>query len=50
MNQKQKDMLDYMREVVRQEDDYFFEAWKLVEWHVLDALGDVNQEENINES
>lgn len=40
MNDKQKEMLVYMQEVINQEDEYFFEAWKAVEMFVLDALAD----------
>jgi len=33
-------MLAYMKEVVDQEDVYFYEAWKQVEQFVLEALED----------
>lgn len=45
LNQRQIDMLTYMKEVVNQEDLHFFEAWKLVEYYVLEALEDVEDEE-----
>lgn len=40
MNELQKHMLAYMKEVVDQEDVYFYEAWKQVEQFVLEALED----------
>ena len=45
MNEIQKHMLDYMKEVVDQEDIYFYEAWKQVEQFVLEALEDSNEKE-----
>lgn len=45
MNEIQKHMLTYMKEVVNQEDIYFFEAWKTVENFVLDALVDETEGE-----
>lgn len=40
MNELQQHMLDYMQEVVDQEDIHFEEAWRCVEQFVLDALSD----------
>lgn len=40
MNELQRHMLAYMKEVVDQEDIYFYEAWKQVEQFVLEALKD----------
>lgn len=40
MNDIQKHMLAYMKEVIDQEDIYFYEAWKQVEMFVLEALED----------
>ena len=45
MNELQRHMLSYMKEVVDQEDIYFYEAWKQVEQFVLEALEDVSEEE-----
>jgi hypothetical protein len=44
MNAAQKHMLEYMQEVVNQEDVYFFEAWKQVENFVMDALCDSTEQ------
>lgn len=41
MNETQKQILAYMKEVCEQEDIYFYEAWKQVEEHVLDAVAEI---------
>ena len=45
MNELQRHMLSYMKEVIDQEDIYFYEAWKQVEQFVLEALEDVSEAE-----
>lgn len=45
MNEIQKHMLSYMKEVIDQEDVYFYEAWKQVEQFVLDALSQEKEDE-----
>lgn len=40
MNETQKHLLVYMKEVLDQEDVYLYEAWKQVEQFVLDALSE----------
>ena len=45
MNGLQQHVLAYMKEVVDQEDVYFYEAWKQVEQFVLDALSYESLEE-----
>lgn len=49
MNETQRHLLTYMKEVVDQEDVYFYEAWKQVEQFVLDALEDNPHLEKQNE-
>ena len=44
MNESQKHMIEYMKEVIAQEDVYFLEAWKAVELYVLDALKEFSNE------
>jgi len=39
-------MLAYMKEVIDQEDVYFYEAWKQVENFVLDALSEESNGED----
>lgn len=43
MNQLQRHMLEYMSEVLHQEDIFFSEAWAIVESYVMDALGNTSQ-------
>lgn len=43
MNQLQRHMLEYMSEVLHQEDIFFSEAWATGESYVMDALGNTPQ-------
>lgn len=47
MNELQEHMLAYMKEVVDQEDVYFYEAWKQVEHFVLEALSEETAEDDV---
>lgn len=38
MNNTQKDLLGYMKEVLQQEDVHYAEAWGTVKFHIMDAL------------
>lgn len=45
MNQTQKDLLEYMQEVLHQEDVHFSEAWETVKFYVMDALSSEEETE-----
>ena len=40
MNTAQMQVMQYMEEMLRQEDVHLYEAWKMIEVYVLDALED----------
>lgn len=44
LNQNQEAVLNYINEWLEQEDVYVKEAWKEVEWAVLDALSSGDEE------